>query len=106
MEAVGPAAAKDLLFSARRVPAEEALRLGLVNRVLPLGEVAGAVETYAHELCALSGASIRGAKKAVRAALGGDEAGLRALVEAAALSADFREGRAAFAGKRPPRFGA
>ena len=32
---VGPAAAKELIFTARRVEAEEALRLGLVNRVLP-----------------------------------------------------------------------
>jgi enoyl-CoA hydratase/carnithine racemase len=105
VEAVGPAAAKDLLFSARRVGADEALRLGLVDRVLPGAELAGAVETYSRDLTALSGASIRGAKKSVRAALDGDVAGLRALVETAALGADFAEGRAAFQAKRAPRFG-
>jgi enoyl-CoA hydratase/carnithine racemase len=35
----------------------------------------------------------------------GGEAALRDLVEAAAMGADFREGRAAFAEKRTPRFG-
>jgi len=105
VEAVGPAAAKDLLFSARRVAPDEALRLGLVNRVLPGAELAGAVETYARDLATLSSASIRGAKQAVRATLGGDAAGLRALVESAAVGADFREGRAAYQAKRPPRFG-
>jgi enoyl-CoA hydratase/carnithine racemase len=105
VEAVGPAAAKDLLFSARRVSADEALRLGLVNRVLPGAELKGAVETYARDLTTLSAASIRGAKKAVRAALEGDSAGLRGLVETAALGADFQEGRAAYQAKRAPRFG-
>lgn len=105
VEAVGPAVAKDLLFSARRVAADEALRLGLVNRVLPQTELAGAVEDYARELGSLGGASIRGAKKAVRATLSGDVAGLRKLVETAAMGADFREGRAAFQARRPPRFG-
>jgi len=40
----------------------------------------------------------------VRAALAGEAANLRALVEAAAMGEDFREGRAAFRAKRPPRF--
>jgi len=105
IEAIGPAAAKDLLFSARRVPPDEALRLGLVNRVLPVAELNGAVETYAHDLAALSAVSVRGAKRGVRAALDADAPGLRALVEAAATGADFREGRAAYQARRPPRFG-
>jgi 1,4-dihydroxy-2-naphthoyl-CoA synthase len=62
------------------------------------------VEGFAREIAALSQASIRGAKRAVAAVLQGDDGGLRGLVEAAALGEDFREGRAAFAGKRKPRF--
>jgi len=104
VETIGPAAAKDLLFTARAVDAEEALRLGLVNRRLPAAALTEAVEAQALALTKLSRVSIRGAKKAVRAALAGDAAALGALVEAAATGADFREGRAAFKAKRAPDF--
>jgi len=104
VETVGAAAAKDLLFSGRRVETEEALRLGLVNRRLPPPALAEAVSNQASEWARLSRASIRGAKQAVRAALAGDAANLRALVEAAAMGEDFREGRAAFREKRAAAF--
>jgi enoyl-CoA hydratase/carnithine racemase len=105
VELVGPARAKDLLFSGRRVETEEALAIGLIDRRVPAGELAAAVESWAREIAALSQTSIRGAKRAVEGIVRGDEAELRDLVEAAALGEDFREGRAAFAGKRKPRFG-
>ena len=104
VEAVGPAAAKDLLFTGRSVAAEEALRLGLINRIFPAAELAGAVDAQGRALSELSQVSIRGAKKAVRAALDRDRSELRALVEKAALGADFREGRAAYKAKRTPAF--
>ena len=104
VETIGPAAAKDLLFSARAVETEEALRLGLINRRLPPAALAAAVETQAHVWTKLSRVSIRGAKRAVRAAVAGDAAALAALVEDAAMGADFHEGRAAFKAKRAPDF--
>jgi enoyl-CoA hydratase/carnithine racemase len=81
VEIVGAAAAKDLLFSGRSVTPDEALCLGLISRV-----------------------SVRGAKKAVQAALASRLEDVRALVESAVAGADFREGRAAFSEKRSPRF--
>ena len=104
---IGPARAKDLLFSGHRVTPVEALAVGRVDRVVPAAELHGAVAAYAAELAGLSQRSIRGAKRMVEAIAAGlplDDAALRAEVEDAALGEDFREGRAAFAAKRPPRF--
>lgn len=104
VELVGPSRARDLLFSGRRVETAEALAMGLVDRRIAAGELDASVEAYARDLAALSQTSIRGAKRAVEAALSGREAPVRGWVEAAALGADFREGRAAVAAKRKPRF--
>ena len=105
VELVGPARAKDLLFSGRRVETAEALAIGLIDRRLPQSELAGAVEGYAREVAGLSPTSVFGAKRAVEAVARDDAAELRNLAQAAALGEDFREGRAAFAEKRKPRFG-
>ncbi len=104
VETIGPAAARDLLFSGRAIAPKEALRLGLINRLMPEVTLDREAERQARAWATLSGASIRGAKKAVRAALASDFGELRALVEAAAMSNDFREGRAAFSQKRSPLF--
>ena len=50
--AVGPAYASELLFSARRIPASEALAMGLVNRVVPGSELATSVLDVAHRIVA------------------------------------------------------
>jgi enoyl-CoA hydratase/carnithine racemase len=106
--AVGPAAAKDLFFTARRIGSEEALALRLVSRVL----ADDALESHARELALSIAANapltIAAAKRAIDAAAGlpgaRDAAGLARLAEACFDSEDYREGRTAFLEKRPPVF--
>jgi enoyl-CoA hydratase/carnithine racemase len=106
---VGVSNALDLLFSARLIDAAEALRMGLINRVLPQAELMTSVRAYAKELAAMvSPRSIQVMKKQVYEAL------FQTLGEAIDIanvemmksfgSADFREGVAHFKAKRPPVF--
>jgi enoyl-CoA hydratase/carnithine racemase len=105
--AVGPARAKDLLFSGRPVEGAEALAIGLIDRLVATAGLEQTVLGYAAELARLSQHSIRGAKMAVEAIAGGLETenpAFRGVVEGAAAGTDFAEGRAAFLVKRAPKF--
>lgn len=104
---VGPATAKDLLFSARLMEAAEAQRVGLVDRVVPNHEVNTTVRDYARSIAGLSGNSQRLIKFMFGLLASGqaeDDAHSRALRDEAVLHADFLEGRQAFLERRPPRF--
>jgi len=106
IELVGPARAKDLLFTGRRVETDEALAIGLIDRRVETALQETALG-YARGLADLSQISIRGAKRAVDAIAAGmshETPAYRALTEAAALGPDFAEGQAAFAARRPARF--
>ncbi|HLI12029.1 MAG TPA: enoyl-CoA hydratase [Alphaproteobacteria bacterium] len=105
---VGPALAKDILFSGRQLSAAEALRGGLVNGVVPAASLAGTVADYAATIAANAPLTIAAAKRCVAEAV--KDAGQRdleacdALVKACFASADYAEGRRAFMEKRRPRF--
>ncbi|MEK0085424.1 enoyl-CoA hydratase/isomerase family protein [Benzoatithermus flavus] len=107
VDLVGPARAKDILFSARLLDAEEALRIGLVDRVVSPEELDGTVRAYARSLLDLSGSSHRRIKRIVRLVLDGAVAETeesRMLRDRAVSHPDFVEGRRAFLEKRRPRF--
>lgn len=107
MDLVGPARAKDILFSARLLDAEEAGAIGLVDRVLPPEELSQGVAAYVQGLTTLSGSSQRLIKQIVRLVLSGqveEDAASRALRDGAVAHADFAEGKSAFLAKRRPRF--
>jgi enoyl-CoA hydratase len=103
---VGHAAAREIMFSARRYDAGEALAMGLVNRVLPDAELDDYVRKVALELAANAPMTIA-ASKAVLNALAepkGDFSAAEAAVARCMKSEDYVEGRRAFMEKRAPAF--
>ncbi len=107
VEKVGPARAKDLLFSARLIGAEEALAIGLIERIVPAADLMAEAMAYATAMAELSGISIRTSKATINRLTAPDSAVCAALDDAFVASfsgADFSEGRLAFAARRRPRF--
>jgi enoyl-CoA hydratase/carnithine racemase len=75
---VGPSKAKDLCFTGRFVGAEEALRIGLVDRVVPADEVYDAARAWAGQFVNGAAYALRAAKEAIDAGLSVDlETGLQ-----------------------------
>jgi enoyl-CoA hydratase/carnithine racemase len=106
---IGPQHALDLLLSARRVGAPEALAMGLVARVIPLSEFMAEVMAYARDLADnVSPRSMRVMKAQVYQSLDQNLAEAtrmaNAEMRASFLTEDFREGVAHFVEKRPARF--
>jgi enoyl-CoA hydratase/carnithine racemase len=69
---VGPSKAKDLIYTGRFVGAEESLRIGLVDQVVPATEVYDAAKAWAAQFSTGAALAIRAAKEAVDAGLGVD----------------------------------
>ncbi len=106
---VGMANACDLFFSGRMIGADEALAMGLVNRVVPHDELLPAVYDAATELATQSSPrSIAVMKRMLWAHQFTDLATATAEADTEMVASfpteDFREGVASFVEKRPPRF--
>jgi enoyl-CoA hydratase/carnithine racemase len=105
----GPGTARDLIYSGRRVGADEAERRGLVERVLPADRVFDAAVEDARAFAHGPRAALAAAKDAIAAAIADDHRhGIeleRDLFCGLFGTADQREGMRAFIEKREPRFG-
>jgi enoyl-CoA hydratase/carnithine racemase len=108
LETVGHARTREIMFLGRRYPADEALAMGLVHRVLPDAELERYVDDVIRTLCENAPLAIANTKtileEFVKSAGSADPAHMRAAIERCAKSADYVEGRRAFMEKRKPRF--
>ena len=108
IDLVGPSIAKDIMFSGRRLNAEEALRIGLINRVVDPADLEAATIEYAETLARNAPLSIRASKFFINQ-LGlpeeqRDHTRTTAMIDQAENSQDFREATTSFMEKRKPVF--
>lgn len=105
---VGQGAAKDLMFSARRIDAAEALRIGLVLQVLEEGELETFVDDYAGRIAGNAPLTVRTMKfiagEVFKDPADRDLESCDRRVAECFASEDYKEGARAFMEKRDPRF--
>jgi enoyl-CoA hydratase/carnithine racemase len=107
MDAVGPSAAKDILFTGRLIDAEQAIAIGLIDRAVSPEELDPTVTAFTDAVSAASSHSARVSKQIIQMVLSGvhqDTAETRALFLDAFQGLDFKEGYRAFMEKRRPDF--
>jgi enoyl-CoA hydratase/carnithine racemase len=103
---LGLGVARKLFLLAETVPDRDLLQLGFLDKLLPASELAGAVQTWCAQVLAMGPLAVQGMKQTLNEiALGWDQPALWREREATTkASADFAEGRQAFAERRAPRF--
>jgi enoyl-CoA hydratase/carnithine racemase len=105
---VGPSWARLIMYTGMRIDSAEALRIGLVDRVLPDAELRDATMEIARTISGNAPLAIQAAKITIAQVLKDeskrDMDAIKAIGSACMDSEDFREGRQAFMEKRKPQF--
>ena len=105
---VGPSWARLLMYTGMRIDAAEALRIGLIDRIVPDTELWSATTEIAHTIAGNAPLAIKAAKITIAQVLKDpdkrDMDAIKAIGTACMDSEDFREGRQAFMEKRKPQF--
>jgi enoyl-CoA hydratase/carnithine racemase len=108
MEVLPAAHAADIVFTGRGFDGQEALRLGFVNRSVSDDDLDDIVNQYLEWLGQAAPLTVKAAKAAMRAWSAGEAddgiAAVRDMTDRCFASADYQEGRKAFAEKRKPQF--
>lgn len=109
VETIGPAATKEIFFTARRFGCDEAVRWGLLNRAVAPEALAATVMEIATAIADNAPLTVAAVKRITVEILkdpdARDMAACDEMVAACFASDDYKEGRAAFLEKRKPRFG-
>lgn len=101
---VGVGNAKELIFSGRSISAEEALRIGLVSRVVKAGTALTEAKLLAEEICSNSASAVRLSKKLINTGLRSNGEMEKSSFASCFKEGDAKEGIDAFLSKRKPDF--
>lgn len=105
---VGPAFTAEIFFTARQFTAEEALQMGLVNRLVPAAELESYTRSTAETISMNAPLTVAAVKRSLleyaKDPSERDLARCQRMVDACFVSEDYREGQAAFMEKRKPQF--
>ncbi|MGK5094943.1 enoyl-CoA hydratase [Deltaproteobacteria bacterium TL4] len=104
---VGPAYAREILYTAKTYDVQEALRMGLIHHCVSVPELASYTENYALRLSLNAPLSVAAAKICIDASLKGADADtdrVERIVAQCMESQDYQEGYQAFLEKRKPAF--